>query len=480
MKKLWILFSAIIFSSGTVFSQSYEDALRYSIPNGMITPRVAGLNVAYNGMSDDIGALVFNPAGLTLPGRSELSFGLGFTFMQTETDILNRTNTLKTNNEYLTHAGLISPFKAGKTNAAIGISYFHESDFHNNMKYSVFNDKRTYIFDEAQYGPGGLSDNIATKLFLADENYFTPYSDSLRQNSLIRESGGLHNITGGAAFDVHPQVSVGFSITGKWGGFDFRREYEEIDELNIYNNTSGQGYYGDLNRFELNETLNQSISGITGRIGIQARIKDFLRFGVAVKFPTFYEVNEVFSQNAKAEFDDGSTIDPPYEYRGKSSYNITTPFIYSGGVSLFAAGITFSGGIEYTDVSQLEFTDPTDQIQEEFEDLNSYIIQEIIGQVTWGIGAEYEIPMLPLVARASFSSTTSPYSKDIANANWSNFSLGGGIYLASNIRLDFVMQFSDHSEKRLVNPFNPGMQEGSYYTYASVPTKFGLQFTYRY
>ena len=145
---------------------------------------------------------------------------------------------------------------------------------------------------------------------------------------------------------------------------------------------------------------------------------------------------------------------------------------YSAGVSFHALDITFAFGIEYKDVTQTKFSDAIDDI----EDLNLAIVQELVGQTTWGFGIEYEIPLAPVVARASFSSTTSPYIMDIPGASLQTVALGGGVYLAPNIRLDGVFRWNSISELRT----NYGNSSDSRYTFKNNPLDIGLQLTYRY
>ncbi|MFW5701979.1 MAG: hypothetical protein ACOCX7_03440, partial [Bacteroidota bacterium] len=300
-----------IMSAGAVSAQFMEDALRYAVPNGIFTPRVAGLNVAYHGIADDAGAMVFNPAGLSLVTKSELTVGLGFTRNNTETKFLDNFNELSTNNEFISHAALVAPIKMGENRASVGIGYFQESDFDNNMKYSGFNKSSSLIGWEAQNGPQQFEDNWATQLFLANTKFNTPVTDSVEQYSFVQEGGGLHNFIGAAAFDLNPNVAVGFSFIGKWGSYKYTREYTETDVLNIYDYYDepdyDNNYYGysniDFNQLRMNENVTQNISGITGRLALQLRALDFLRVGLSVQFPTYFEVDEDWSQNAEAEYD---------------------------------------------------------------------------------------------------------------------------------------------------------------------------------
>ena len=140
-----LVFIVLIASYSISNSQYIEDALRYTSPNGIITPRAAAMNVSFYGISDDISALYYNPAGLTLIGKSELSFGLGFTTTENETDFISTKNLLRTNNEYITHAGIAIPVEFEDTKAAIAIGYFYEDDYNSILNFSGFNPQMTMI-----------------------------------------------------------------------------------------------------------------------------------------------------------------------------------------------------------------------------------------------------------------------------------------------------------------------------------------------
>jgi len=453
-------------------AQSIEDALRYTRNNGYITPRAAGLNVSYYGISDDLAALAYNPAGLSLIGKTELSFGFGFSTFSTETNFLNNKIPFNSNDEYITHAGLAVPFKTKQGNGAVGLAYFLESNFDNNMKYEAFNPYSTMANYYATNGTRVRANNLAYQLYLTDSiRLYTPIVDSLQQKAFIQESGGLHNIIGGISFDLSEYVSLGVAIQGKWGTYDYRRRYSEEDIYNKYNYFDNINWTNiDFNLLEVDEKIEQKITGISGSLGIQARFEDLLRFGANIRFPTFYEIEDVSSIKAKSFFENGDNYSFQKGY--ESSYKLRTPFVYSAGVSFHALDITFAFGIEYKDVTQTKFSDALDEI----EDLNLAIVQELVGQTTWGFGIGYELPIAPVVARASFSSTTSPYVKDIPGASLQTVALGGGVYLAPNIRLDGVFRWNSISELRT----NYGNSSDSRYTFKNKPLDIGLQLTYRY
>lgn len=465
------IYLMLILASVSLYSQNVEDALRYALPNGLITTRAAGLNVAYHGVADDMGALFYNPAGMILVGKNELSLGLNFNVNNVQSQYLNDFKDFNANNEGVTNAGFVSAFDAGHKKYAIGIGYFKESDFHNSYDFSGFNENNTLIRHQAVHGYSG---DWAEELELALGGA-TPYQDSLFQNGSIDSKGGIHTLTGGMAFEINEFVSFGFAFTGKWGGFEYDKSYSEIDNMNLYTQNLGTAPYGDLAELKYSEIVDQNVSGISGMVGLQARYEDFLRFGASVRFPTWYEVEESFRQKASVKYDDG------YEASDDSGplnngYKITTPFIYSAGLSFHALGLTFSTGVEYSDVTQLQFSDALPEI----ESLNSIIVRELVGQTTWGFGAEYALPIMPLAVRASYARTTSPYQQDIANANKSWLSLGASLYLGKQVRVDALMRWTDVSEQRVNYGNLDDMKNYSTYIITQKPLSISLGLTYRY
>ncbi len=471
-----LILSLAIISTSASEAQFVEDALRLTTSNAVITPRVAGLGISYLGLADDIGALYFNPAGMVNIKRAEVSVGLGFTRNNSETDYLNNVTDFTSSSGYISNIGVIAPFNTSSKGAAIGIGYFLENDYDYNLEYSAFNTQSTYIADEAAYGPYNLKSNWAAFLGLADNNLKTDLLNSLSQLSFVQQSGGMHNIVGGAAFNLNNNISVGFSISGKFGTYEYLRNYEEVDDRNIYNGGSNI----DFRRLDVEENLSQDISGITGAVGLQGRVGNYMRFGITIKMPTFYEINEVFSQRFDATFDNGD-----YSYItfggedggvGQNSYSVTTPFVYGGGFSVHWNGIVFAAGAEYIDVTQLEFSDALSKVIA----LNRQIAKDLTGQVKWGVGFEYDIPTIPVVVRSGFTQTSSPYSVSIDNAGLTELSFGGGVYIGKNVRLDAVVRLSDVSEQ-YTNYGSPDTPDTyAFYTLRKSPTSFALGVTYRY
>lgn len=462
-------------------SQYIEDALRYTNSNGIITPRAAGLNVAFYGISDDFAGIMYNPAGLVLIPKDEFSLGFGFLRNSSQSDFHSQLTDFKSNSEFLSNVGFVTPVKFDKTPGALAIGYFNESNYSNSVDYTAFNPRSSFIQSETNFGPGDPQSNYAYQLFLADTvgnggnySFVTPYKDSLTQKAFVKETGGMHDVAASLAFDANENISLGFTVMGKFGSYGYTRDFTESDDMGKYAGTNIEGYV--FKSVTGSENLDAKISGITGSIGIMARLEDILRFGATIKFPTWYQVDETFSYKYSAQY--VTQPDPvlPLDGTGKNSYNLSTPFTYAAGVSAHTAGLTFAAGVEYKDVTQMEFSDAVSEVAS----LNSDIVRELVGQTTWGFGAEYELPIFPGVVRAGFQKTTSPYQQDIPNASKSVFSIGGGVFIGKNVRIDGVFRYSDYSELRQLYASDASLSDYARYVLNRSPLQIAFGLTYRY
>jgi hypothetical protein len=123
---------------------------------------------------------------------------------------------------------------------------------------------------------------------------------------------------------------------------------------------------------------------------------------------------------------------------------------------------------------ELEFTDAPWEILQ----LNQLIVEQLVGQTLWGAGVEWQLPLMPVVLRASYNSITSPYGRDIPGATTSIAAVGAGVFLAPNIRLDVLMRRIELSELRL--NYGDSSYGVSQYTLTRTPFTIAAGLTYRY
>lgn len=456
MKKLILAVLMISISISTAKSQSIEDALRFTNHNAMITARAGALDISYHGIVDDAAALYYNPAGLSLLTLRELSLGVGMQIMDTKTSFLGNVNDMSTTKGLINNFIFVTPLKWGDHNAAFSFGYNNEKNFDSNHDMMGFNPNGSYI-------------SYLDDLFMA--------KDSLQQEIYQAEDGSMNNITAGLAVDLNENFSVGVSFGFKVGSYEYLRNLYEEDVMNLYT-VYEPGVSVDLHSFEVEDRLLQDFTGIYGSLGFLGRIGNFMRIGVNVKFPSMIQIEEKYDIYYLETYDnpdeDGYTQYEETEFYD-NTYDVITPFVFSGGISTNFAGLTISAGIEYSDASSLEFDDAHSSVIA----LNSVILKEFTSTLSYGFGLEYEVPKLPVVVRGSYAHKSSPYVFD-NHLETTNMSFGAGVYFGKKVRLDFGARLSEFSETNV----NYGESSDPFYystfTKDSSPMIFVMGLTYRY
>jgi long-subunit fatty acid transport protein len=479
--RLTVVYCAIVvFGSMTALAQLMEDAVRIANSNGTISSRAAGLGIAYSGIADDYAALYYNPAGLSLLAKKEFSIGLEYLRTSSTATFFGVGSSIGSSIVKPTSCGMVFPFKTGVGTAAIALGYNYESSLDNTLRFDGYNPSSSIVQNLVNETPN-LYTNLAYQVSIADTigrgKLHSPIVGNVQQTGFITERGGIHNFTGGGAITVSPSFSVGLSVAGKWGSFNYAREYKEADKNNVYKVWDKLTFEDtDFSSLTLHENISQQIAGVSATVGLQGRFSDAFRFGVTIKTPTLYHIDENFSRDISATFDDGNTLVPIYpnngnSFAGNNSYEIITPFVFGLGLSYHIEGLTVSTAVEYNDLSQLHF----DEAQPGLLRLNNDILQKLTEMVTYGVGAEYEIPTSAVIVRASYMGITSPYLSGVTSTASKIFGAGCGIYVAPNVRLDFAARYSSYSQTRS----NYGTS-GSFVDYTFSPLQVSVQLTYRY
>ncbi len=479
--KSTILVLALLLGYRTASSQTIEDAVRLTTPNGYITTRAGALGLSYAGIADDYAALYYNPAGLSLLTKNEFSIGLEFMNNNTTTSFLQTSTPLRSSFVSPIHCGMVFPFKTKVGIAAIAIGYNKESSFNNTMKLSGFNSTSS-IVQSLMEETTDLSQNLAYQVYLADTvgtgKLHSPLKGNVEQSAFISERGGIHSFTVGGGIALSKTVSVGLNVSGKWGSYQYANEYSEQDSKNNYSiNDPGTFTTVDFTSLALSSAIDQDFSGVNATFGLQGRFDNTFRLGMSITTPTIYRIDEVFSRTISATFDNGDKATPKYpsgeeSYNGQNSYEIITPFVFSASFSYHYEWITISAAASYKDLTQLHF----DEAQPALLRLNNQILTTLNGSLTYSFGTEVEIPSTPLVVRAGYTAVSASYINDIEGAEQKILGLGAGIFLAPNVRLDLLTRFNSSSQPRV----NYGTGEESRFVYTSSPAQMSVQFVYRY
>ncbi len=448
MKRLMIAAAALLIlgaGPASVQAQIPEDALRLGTPGIGVGARAIGMGGAYTGVASDYSALYWNPAGLAQSTYGEFSVGLNYN------NIGNTSNYFGTGTEYSVNAtnlnalGLVFPIPVARGSAVVAFGFNRQSSFADGLSFSGFNPNSSIVQTYARNGdftPADPTTNLAYELYLADTSvtggkWISPILGNITQLGQILESGGLNNWSVGGAIDIGKNLSLGVTVTYLSGNYRYDHTYTEQSPNGLpMNLATYQTFYS----LSLNDYIDDNIAGWNAKFGLMYRIPDLFRLGITVKTPTAFTISETFgtplSSPATATLGSGgsratTTFDPG---EASTQYDITTPWVFGAGASLILRDLVLSADVEYTDWTQLEFSNASGDVLAN----NDQIKQIFVGTATLRGGAEYDIHQIGLRLRAGYMYIPSPYRGDPKSFDQKYITGGLGILLGEFTMLDFA------------------------------------------
>jgi long-subunit fatty acid transport protein len=428
-------------AASAVYAQFPEDALRISSQGVTIGARSLGMGNAYTGISNDLTALYFNPAGLSQMELSEISIGLSHFNTADAGTFAGTTGDFSTGKSGLSHLGIVYSAPVQRGGLAVGFSYFRQNNFTSGLTFSGFNPNSSIVQSWAPNGQPYPPDiTIAEELGLAIADtstgrFISPITGMMTQTGTVIEGGGMDNYSFGGAIDVARGLSVGGTLTILSGRYEYDRDYSEVDSENLY-----QTFPFDVTRFDVREYIRGDISGIGGNLGLMYRIPGWLRLGITARTPSHYSVEENYGQSADSYFDNGDIlpVDGSYVAEGFGKYDVVSPWSFSGGLSLILWNLVLSGDVQFTDWTQLRFSNANAEVLA----LNKEISRVFRPASNLRVGAEWNPLGLGLRFRGGAMYFQSPYAQDTSNDNDQKYLTAGlGIPLGSLAMLDLAYAY---------------------------------------
>ncbi|MBI3189630.1 MAG: outer membrane protein transport protein, partial [Ignavibacteriales bacterium] len=159
------------------------------------------------------------------------------------------------------------------------------------------------------------------------------------------------------------------------------------------------------------------------------------RIGFNIKLPTSFTVREEYASDGSSLFDvpdDSGWSSYSYRIAGKTEYDVTTPFVFSAGLSLAGEDVMLAADIEYTDWTQMKFSNADPYL----EQYNSDIKEIFQPTVNLHGGLEFSVPETSLRLRGGVAYIPSPYKNDPTSFNQKFVTGGLGLLLADVIMFD--------------------------------------------
>lgn len=398
--------------TANISAQNAGDVLRLSEMGIGSNARALGMGNAYTGLSDDFSAASFNPAGLALLKRMELSGGLNYNSFNNNSTFFGNKTDYTNSDTRLDQFNFAFPFPTFRGSLVFGVGYNRDRNFNQALSFNGYNPNNNSMIQSLQG-----TDDVPYYLYLTDENGNTPITGGLNQDGTILSSGSIGKWAFSLASEVARNVFIGGTLNIISGNYNRSRDYYEEDTRGLYRNlqtdpakTATKGF--DL--FYFNDVLDWDITGWDAKVGFlyqNRNNRNFMyRIGADVKFPSSITVKEKYTVNGEATYLTGTkyTLDPPFV--SELEYDITTPFIFSGGASFGFRNVILSASASFVDYTQMEFSSGLSA--NDMSSNNKDIKQSFRSVLNYNLGAEYTVPALDLRLRGGFMLMPSPYKAD--------------------------------------------------------------------
>ena len=350
MKSLYCI-AILCFAIGNAYAQEPADALRYSRLTQGGTARNQAIGGAGASLGGEFSSLFINPAGLGFYKTNDFAFTPSYSLKNYKSDYLGAHNTSSNNNFNLGASGFL--FSAPAENKpirsitfALGVN--RAADFNGHVYYKGQNSNSTYsekyleeLVNDNVTDPNTAANNypygssLAFNTFLIDTlqaadgslaGYRTQVNPSqgLLQENTINTSGGITDFALGAGVNLKDKWFFGGTVTFPFLNYQRESYYKESDLSSDNNN--------NFNYFESNETLRTKGVGINAKVGVIFKPIDYVRLGLAIHTPTFFQLTDTYSAEVVTDLEgyggSGVKHQSSVDLTGsklESKYNLTTP-----------------------------------------------------------------------------------------------------------------------------------------------------------
>jgi len=455
-----ILTIACLAIAGDSYAQYTNDALRFSQTQFGATSRFKAAGNTGTAVGGDLSSIGGNPAGLGLFTKSEFSLSPEFVNYSTQSSFLDARTNAQTDKININHAGLVitshiskvkgSDLSKGILSFNFGIGYNKINDFSNNIIYSGTNPKNSiadFYSDQANnagYGapttnnpPQGTLESGAYEGYLIDyfNGKYVPDTDiNNKETKSENRKGTQSEIDFAAGLNISNKIYIGASIGLLSLSYTSIGSFIETGHSFGYNSNYESNY---------SQNYNTKGTGVNGKLGIIFKPTPFLRLGAAVQTPSFYTINDSYSENISTRLSGGTnpvlsvTNDKQfYDF----SYGLKTPGHYNIGAAIFNNDVGFiSGEVEFIDYSSITLSSQTNSDANVVLNNNQEIAANFKSSVNFKLGGEFKATP-QVMFRAGYNLLGDAAQNSTDNHFKTSIYSGGTGYRFDNYYIDLTYQ----------------------------------------
>lgn len=452
------ILAGLLLSSIYTQAQEPTDALRMSrlMPTG--SARSIAIGGAMTGLGGDISAANTNPAGIAFFKTNELVLSPGFNFARNKGAYLGGNEKANASAFNYGTSGFIfatPPRKQGNwRNFTYAITASRTVDFNNKLSFKGKNTKSSYsekyledlinagerdpnrAATEYPFGPSlGVNTYLIEPKLDAQGNATGYYSmatpqTGVQQEQTISTSGGISTITFAGSGNLGDKLYLGAAINLESVKFTREQTFKESDLSGKSNN--------NFNYFTVDEYLHTTGSGLNLKAGMIYKPVEYIRLGLSVHTPTFYDLTDEYNTTVTTDLEgysgQGVLKQSTADLLGRNAqytYQFLNPWKFQAGFSYVLREIEdvtkqkgfLTADVEFLNYGKTTFSDPDNANNNYFKDLNAVVNQEYKNAINLRLGGELKFNTI--MARAGFGYYSNPYvNKDI---NGSRMTLSGGL-----------------------------------------------------
>lgn len=473
MKFKHLFFTLALIQAATVWSQTVEDVLRYSITDITGSARYKSMGGAFGALGGDLSSLNSNPAGSAVFSSSQFAVTGFYGRNATENSYGTAIRESTDDDIDINQIGAVFVDRSGNgrgiTKFALAVNYEETRNFDNDFEASGFtlDGLDTYFLGFAQGVPLGALERQSRFIeddyldigaiqgfqdqqaflglasgFIRPVNPNDPNNTQYESNAIYGNvsqfissfnQGEVSKLTLNGAIEVDSRLYLGASINGHW---ITRDQTTQITESG-YSPTSP---ISDASDTYLDNRINVEGTGVSAQAGFIYKMGQVVRIGASYQTPTWYWIREntgqrVFTPLADPDIEfinfDIVNVYPEYRMRTPGAATVSGALVL-GKVALL------SGDATYRDYS----TSQLGRKNEAFFQGENDFIKEFLGQ-SWEyrLGFEYRIEETVSV-RAGYRSLDGPFT-DSPEGDLTEYSGGLGIKISPNGRLDLAVSTMD-------------------------------------
>ncbi|WP_295771104.1 outer membrane protein transport protein [uncultured Mucilaginibacter sp.] len=386
------------------FAQYAQDALRFSTFQPGATARIRGIGNAGTAVGGDLSSIGNNPAGLGFFTRSEFSFTPEYNGSNVKSSYLGNNMSDKRSAVNLSNASIVFHSRVNSARGAdkskgllsfnFGVGYNRTNNFYENITYggqnggnsvanyyaNLANSNRLPNEELPQEGTlqGIAYDQQLIDLYNSSNSYQSNVRGSVAQLSNTMRTGGQSEFNLAFGLNSSNKVYIGGSVGISSLRYNSINTFTETGTASLFENGNdvSRNFNSDFIRDQ-----STSGSGINVKLGMILRPVESLRIGALFTSPTWYNIDDSYSEGISTQFDNIRPVSDRQNY--DFSYNLRTPLKLAGGLAYFFGKYGFiSGDVEYVDYSSAKLSFNGDR------DDNTEIRRDYKSVVNSRVGAE--------------------------------------------------------------------------------------------